>query len=673
MLKKCDILIPIYNAPEWVKLCVYSLIINTSKKYINKIYLLDDNSNFYTKNCLSNLKEKYPDVIEYISNKENLGFVKNCNKGLQLSMKDKNSDCVLLLNSDCLVSKNSVSKLMEHANKNEKVGLICPISSNAANLTFDMLEGFNYNQMNELFEKKFLGMTFDACTVVGNCLLITKKCIEKIGYLDEIFGMGYGEETDYHFRALSYGFEAKVAIDTYVFHKSEASFGTSKEKQEKLNANRKIFFERWRKDYEKCLKKYSKNDPIVFIQEHLTEEDKKPLINALFYLPDIHQNAGGCHVVTDLVNYMAIHNYTASILYDHIVNYKEIMLFNPIHIKSIDKITFKQIIATVWASVYPAYKIAMTYNVPLVNFVQGYEEYFENGNVYGLVELSYKLADANLVISDYLKEKLFHYFDVKPHKISNSIHYDLLKHKNTNKNPKTFLFILRGSVMKGDFLLLDVIKMLDKKYKEIVINVVYMNPYIEFPYSNFTNNNEINYIKGPLERTKIHSLLSNTDIYVDASINEGFGLTALEAMAAGAVPIVSNSFGVLEYMNNSENGFVINEVNDAEKYLEKIDILLANNKMFIKMKKECEITASKYDYDNNIVQYIKYFTKCEKLKKQVKKFNEEEDKMIQSRYLVTENNGRTKNVIYRFNRFIPNKVKQRIKRIITTIYNSYQH
>ena len=32
---------------------------------------------------------------------------------------------------------------------------------------------------------------------------------------------GYTEETDYQFQAMKNGFEAKVAIDTYVFHKAE--------------------------------------------------------------------------------------------------------------------------------------------------------------------------------------------------------------------------------------------------------------------------------------------------------------------------------------------------------------------------------------------------------------------------------------------------------------------
>ena len=90
---------------------------------------------------------------------------------------------------------------------------------------------------------KFSGINYDACTVVGNCLMISQECISKVGYFDEIYGMGYGDETDYQFQAMSKGFEAKVALDTYVFHKAEMSFNTTnKKRSERIEKNRKIFF-----------------------------------------------------------------------------------------------------------------------------------------------------------------------------------------------------------------------------------------------------------------------------------------------------------------------------------------------------------------------------------------------------------------------------------------------
>ena len=39
------------------------------------------------------------------------------------------------------------------------------------------------------------------------------------------------------------------------------------------------------------------------IKENL-KIDKKPEPEVLFFLPDIHQNAGGVHIVVDIVNYL---------------------------------------------------------------------------------------------------------------------------------------------------------------------------------------------------------------------------------------------------------------------------------------------------------------------------------------------------------------------------------
>ena len=60
---KCDVIIPVYKAPEWVKLCVYALFANTDQKVLNKVYLINDCDDEFTSNCLNNLKTKYGNKI----------------------------------------------------------------------------------------------------------------------------------------------------------------------------------------------------------------------------------------------------------------------------------------------------------------------------------------------------------------------------------------------------------------------------------------------------------------------------------------------------------------------------------------------------------------------------------------------------------------------------------
>lgn len=666
-VRKCDVIIPIFNAPEWVKLCVYSLFKNTPNEYINKIYLMDDCSDLNTKDCLNNLAEKYAKKIEIITNTKNLGFVKNVNKGLKIS----EAEYVLLLNSDCLLAKNTIPKLINHITNNSKIGLICPVSNNAANLSLDMLDGFSYIQMDALLEKKFSGINYDACTIVGNCLLLTRECIEKVGLLDEAYGIGYGEETDYHFEALSLGFEAKVAIDTYVFHKAEASFGNSKEKEIRILENRELFFSRWGKEYEIESTKYHQNDPIKYITENIGEDDKLIKSDTLFYLPFVTQSAGGCHTVVDIVNYLVINGESINILYNIWMDYQEITLFKPIHVDFLDRTSMKRIVPTIWLSTFLSIPIAEEREIPIINFVQGYENYFENGRRYESVGITHKIADYELTISYYLRKKIKEIFGKDSRVIQNGINYDLLKRINTSKIPQNITFALRDNVMKGDFLVFDIIKLLDKNFKNLNITVIDMTEESENPS---LKNSKFRKITGPLNRYEIVKIFKETDIYVDTSINEGFGLMALEAMTCGAVPVVSNSFGINEYMRDGKNGFIINEVNDVEKYLEKISAVIKNPNLYSKMKEYANGTVKDFDIDDKAIEYIKYFNSIDRsFVFDKKEYTENEKKIINSHINKKKENKRNLSIRNSVVKVIPMPLRKILKKIIIKLYFMFDH
>ena len=59
----------------------------------------------------------------------------------------------------------------------------------------------------------------------GFCMYIKREAIKKVGLFDEkTFGKGYGEENDFCFRCLNYGYKHILCDDTYVFHKGTQSF-----------------------------------------------------------------------------------------------------------------------------------------------------------------------------------------------------------------------------------------------------------------------------------------------------------------------------------------------------------------------------------------------------------------------------------------------------------------
>lgn len=667
-MKKCDIIIPIYNSPEWLKMCVYALYKNTPEENIGKVILMNDNSDELTCNCIENLKNKYK-TIEVYKNEQNLGFIKNVNKG----MDKTTADYILLLNTDCLLSKNTIPKLIDHIEKNKNIGLICPISSNAANLSYDIPENYSYMQVNDLFYKNFKGMNFDACTVVGNCLMISRECMSKTGYLDEAYGMGYGDETDYQFKAHSKGFEAKVAIDTYVYHKSEVSFGTSPEKQKRLEHNRKIFFDRWGEEYNKKMQEYVKNDPIEYIKNNLKIEEK-PSPEVLFFLPDIIQRAGGVHMVVDIVNYLNINGCFANILTERIHDYKEIMIFSPSFMKNINSISPKCIVGTIYPTIFFVEAISKHFDIPSVNFMQGYEPCFDNGEVYRWAELATRNSQNILAISKFLKQKCKDNFNKDATVIPNTINCDLLYNTNKKENEKTQItMVFRDNFPKGDFLLNEILKKLTLKNYNIDINVVYMRD-ILFPINNNESIN-VNFYKGPLNRKELSDILFKTDIFIDTSLMEGFGLTPLEAMASGAVPVIGESFGVDEYAVDGENCFVVKEINNVDRYIEKVEFLLNNRDVLERMSKSAQLKSLDFDMDANVQRYIDYFRGVKKQRVELTELEEEaskkwivSDKMIfENKEYASESISRKRRFYYATLRLFPKGLKTRVKNFLVKL------
>ncbi len=72
----CDVIIPVYNSIEWVKLCIYALYQNTNTSDLGKVILINDKSNKETTEYLRSIEQKYFNVI-LVENKKNLGFVKS--------------------------------------------------------------------------------------------------------------------------------------------------------------------------------------------------------------------------------------------------------------------------------------------------------------------------------------------------------------------------------------------------------------------------------------------------------------------------------------------------------------------------------------------------------------------------------------------------------------------
>lgn len=297
-MKKCDIIIPIYNAYECVVSCIDSVLSYTEFDG-NKLILINDKS---TDERIDSLLKKYEQShsksIVYLSNKENLGFVGTVNRGMMHSKND-----VLLLNSDTEVTPNWLTKIIECAYSSDDIATVTPLSNNATLASVpksfevnELPDGYSLIEMAKLVEECSFKHYPEIPTGHGFCLFIKREAINSVGYFDqESYGKGYGEENDFCFRCYEYGYRHVLCDNTYIFHKESQSFLDSK--ADLIAEGLKVLEEKYPR-YKKQLDTWIQNRPLNYIGENigLSLGIKSERPNILFVIHDwkkIEKNLGG--------------------------------------------------------------------------------------------------------------------------------------------------------------------------------------------------------------------------------------------------------------------------------------------------------------------------------------------------------------------------------------------
>ena len=114
--------------------------------------------------------------------------------------------------------------------------------------------------------------------------MISRRCLASIGYLDEAYDEGYGEESDFALRANYFGFRTACATNTYIYHRGRASYGEER-RQALYRSSRRIFNNRWRDKYPLQVEEFRRRDPASIVRRRLAGA-LEPNIESAFKRPD---------------------------------------------------------------------------------------------------------------------------------------------------------------------------------------------------------------------------------------------------------------------------------------------------------------------------------------------------------------------------------------------------
>jgi len=156
-------------------------------------------------NCVASILQnvKNPQIQIY---KNDVGWLQACN----IMMKSLITD-VILLNDDTIVLTDIVEEMSKLAYSNKSVGIV-----GGKSLAPDANTIINYGiyiSPDGNTAHKYYGQPKDSVgiakqrAVEGSCMYIKREVIDKIGYFDEGYGMGYREELDFQHRATEAGYD----------------------------------------------------------------------------------------------------------------------------------------------------------------------------------------------------------------------------------------------------------------------------------------------------------------------------------------------------------------------------------------------------------------------------------------------------------------------------------
>lgn len=201
-----------YNSERTLQKCLMSLL---RSQYPNlEIVLVDNNS---TDGSFEQAKSQFQ-KIHFIRNRRNIGFGPGNNIGIRFAL-EKFADYVFLLNADAYVEPNTISLLVEEAEKRSRNCILNPLIY-TCDKESTWFEGSTilWSKMKALHAKTDCNDSVCKTAYATGCaMLVPQKIFAAIGLFDERFFLYY-EDADFSVRAQKRGFSTLIVKSATTVH-----------------------------------------------------------------------------------------------------------------------------------------------------------------------------------------------------------------------------------------------------------------------------------------------------------------------------------------------------------------------------------------------------------------------------------------------------------------------
>ena len=518
------VVIPTYGDPAPVEAAVAGVRRTTDRRRV-RILVVDDASAPHHQARLQRLTG-----AEVLLGERNLGFAGNVNRGLRAADGD-----VVLINSDVIVHPGWLECLQSMAHWDEHNGIV------GGKLLYpdgriQSAGSFRPPAAPEWFDHRYRFRPADygpanvaaaALAVTGACMYIREDVIERIGLLDERFGMAY-EDVDYCLRAWEAGYRVIYHHAAVATHAESVTRGTEQAERELTSQRR--FWEKWGDWFDR----------------RAVHTDSGRL--RVIYVTEDTGVGGGHRDVFEHLNRLqerghAVELYSLAGAPDWFPLRAPVRTFED-YGELIDELASQDAIkvATWWNTAVPVWTASVVRGIPAY-FVQDIEtSYYDERHMHDAVIASYREEFAYMTISEWNRERLAE-LGREAELIPPGLDLSTFRPLGEPRRERMVLALGRSNPLKNLDLTIAAWNGLPSGTADLWL---------------FGAEPELGaragarYFDSP-DDEQVNELFNQASVFVQTSRHEGFCLPALEAMATGAAVVCTDAHGNRDFCRDGEN------------------------------------------------------------------------------------------------------------------------
>lgn len=245
--KGVSIVIATCNLLGFTRLCIDYIRKNTIVPY--ELVIVDNGSTDGTRGYFEELSKGLD--VKYLRNETNLGPIIAINQGIRASKYEY----ICQIHNDVVVfEKEWLNKIISIMELDQNIGIACLAGRQyiRKNCSCDE-ETLKHNLLSIGLNEPMGKVVEDIAVMDGLCFIFTKKLIEKIGLLDEAYGMMHFYDMDFSLASIKAGYK-NVAVNVLAFHVGNGGTTRRSDYYKQLvpndlklyNKNSMIFKKKWR-------------------------------------------------------------------------------------------------------------------------------------------------------------------------------------------------------------------------------------------------------------------------------------------------------------------------------------------------------------------------------------------------------------------------------------------